>query len=103
MCGTSPTGHMFPCRDVWAHLRNHCVPCTAIGGRVLHGDSVQLQGELVLAPVSRDRDEALEGQVIPRAIIIDYVTHPLWVLSWGLTDPAPVISTGCDGESRDFR
>lgn len=79
----------------------HCVSCTVIHGRVLGGHRAQLQGELVLGCVSGDGGSALEGGAVVSATIIAYVPDPLQPLPWKLADPAPVVITGCDGESRD--
>lgn len=55
-------------------IRNDCIPCTVIGGSVLHGDSIQLQRELVLTCVSGDRDEVLEEEFY---LVLSYFMCPI--------------------------
>jgi hypothetical protein len=83
---------------------SHCVSCTVIHSCVLCGHRAQLQGELFLGCFSGDGDAAFEGWAVVSASTKMYVPHPLQALSWGLADPAPVVTTGksrdCTGEGQ---
>lgn len=78
----------------------HCVSCTVICGCVLSSHRIQLQEEMVLRCVMSDGDSTFEGWVVVSATTVAYVAHPLQFVSWKMSDPVPVITTG-DGVASD--
>lgn len=79
----------------------HYLPSPVIHDRVFSGQMAQLQGGLVLDHISADVVAAFEGWAVVSVPIITFLPNPQQPLLWGLMDPVPSVSAGCDGESID--
>lgn len=83
------------------HLHQSIVFCTVIGGWIFLGHTVHLKREFVFAYVSGDWDEVLEGGAVTSATTTTYIPHIVQVVSWGMTNPALVVTIN-DGVVRDW-